>query len=80
MGLDGGEACQEESRLLAARCLAEQAYVQPYDVELDTEEELRDRLSMALTLYNRALDYAGDLVSPHKCHFLYGRFFLVLLY
>ncbi|CAL8347524.1 tetratricopeptide repeat protein 22 [Gadus morhua] len=63
MGLDGGEACQEESRLLAARCLAEQAYVQPYDVELDTEEELRDRLSMALTLYNRALDYAGDLIQ-----------------
>jgi len=63
MGLDGGEACQAESRLLAGRCLAEQAYVQPYDVELDTEETLRDRLSMALTLYNRALDYAGDLVS-----------------
>ena len=82
MGLDGGEACQEESRVLAARCLAEQAYVQPYDVELDTEEELRDRLSTSLTLYNRALDHAGDLVSPHlQRRFLYGPlFFFMSLY
>ena len=66
MGLGGGEACQEESRLLAARCLAEQAYVQPYDVELDGEDGLRERLGAALSLYNRALDHAGDLVRPHK--------------
>lgn len=62
MGLDGGEDSQEEARILAARCLAEQAYVYPYDVELDSEEDLRDRLTAALTLYNRALDYGGQLV------------------
>lgn len=62
MGVDGGEASQEESRLLAARCLAEQAYVYPYDVELDSEDDLRERLTAALTLYNRALDYGGHLV------------------
>lgn len=62
MGLDGGEASQEEARLLAARCLAEQAYVYPYDVELDSQDNLRERLTAALSLYNRALDYGGQLV------------------
>lgn len=62
MGLDGGEASQEEARLLAARCLAEQAYVYPYDVELDSQDVLRERLTAALSLYNRALDYGGQLV------------------
>ncbi|XP_075943379.1 tetratricopeptide repeat protein 22 [Anarhichas minor] len=62
MGLDAGEAFQDEARLLAARCLVEQAYVHPYDVELANEEVLRDRLTAALTLYNRALDYGGQLI------------------
>lgn len=62
MGIDGGEASQEETRLLAARCLAEQAYVFPYDVELDSEDDLRERLTEALRLYNRALDYGGHLI------------------
>ncbi|XP_030583974.1 tetratricopeptide repeat protein 22 [Archocentrus centrarchus] len=62
MGLDGGEASQEEVRILAARCLVEQAYVFPYDVELDNEDDLRERLNAALTFYNRALDYGGDLI------------------
>ncbi|XP_054458922.1 tetratricopeptide repeat protein 22 [Anoplopoma fimbria] len=62
MGLDAGEAFQEEARLLAARCLAEQAYIHPYDVELDSEEDLRDRLTAALTLYNRALVYGDQLI------------------
>lgn len=62
MGLDGGEASQEEARLLAARCLAEQAYVYPYDVELDSQDDLRERLTAALSLYSRALDYGGQLV------------------
>ncbi|XP_020508396.1 tetratricopeptide repeat protein 22 [Labrus bergylta] len=62
MGLDAGEASQEEARVLAARCLAEQAYVYPYDVELDSEEDLRERLTAALTLYNRALYYGGNLI------------------
>ena len=62
MGLDAGEATQEETRVLAARCLAEQAYVHPYDVELDSEDDLRERLTAALRLYNKALDYGGQLV------------------
>lgn len=62
MGLDGGEVSQAESRLLAARCLAEQAYVYPYDVELENEDDLRERLTAALTFYNRALDYGGQLI------------------
>ncbi|KAM6939425.1 tetratricopeptide repeat protein 22 [Lycodopsis pacificus] len=62
MGLDAGEPFQDEARLLAARCLVEQAYVHPYDVELANEEVLRDRLTAALTLYNRALDYGGQLI------------------
>ncbi|XP_062280823.1 tetratricopeptide repeat protein 22 [Scomber scombrus] len=66
MGLDAGEASQEETRLLAARCLAEQAYVYPYDVELESEDELRERLTAALILYNRALDYGGQLVSKEE--------------
>uniref|UniRef100_A0A8C9YLY4 Tetratricopeptide repeat domain 22 n=1 Tax=Sander lucioperca TaxID=283035 RepID=A0A8C9YLY4_SANLU len=66
MGLDGGEASQEETRLLAARCLAEQAYVYPYDVEMDSEDDLRDRLTAALTLYNRALDYGGQLLPVEE--------------
>lgn len=67
MGLEGGEASQEEIRILAARCLVEQAYVFPYDVEMDNEDDLRERLNDALTFYNRALDYGGDLVRrKHK--------------
>lgn len=62
MGIDAGEAAQDEIRLMAARCLAEQAYVYPYDVELDSEDDLRERLMSALTLYNRALHYGGHLV------------------
>ena len=62
MGLDAGQDFKAESRLLAARCLAEQAYAHPYDVELDRDEDLRERLTAALTLYNRALDYGGQLV------------------
>ncbi|KAM4628848.1 tetratricopeptide repeat protein 22 isoform 2-T2 [Polymixia lowei] len=61
MGLEAGEDFQAESRLLAARCLAEHAYAHPYDVELEREEDLRERLTVALTLYNRALDYGGEL-------------------
>lgn len=64
MGLDGGGASQEETRLLAARCLAEQAYVYPHDVELDSKDVLRERLTEALSHYNRALDYGGQLVRP----------------
>ncbi|XP_047442282.1 tetratricopeptide repeat protein 22 [Mugil cephalus] len=63
MGLNAGEASREETRVLAARCLAEQAYVHPYDVELDGEDDLRERLMAALTLYNRALVYGDDLIS-----------------
>lgn len=69
MGLDGGEASQEESRLLASRCMAEQAYAYPYDVELDSENDLRERLTTALTLYNRALVHGGQLVRrKHTRH------------
>lgn len=68
MGLDGGEASQEESRLLAARCLAEQAFAYPYDVELDSEDDVRERLVSALRLYNRALDYGGQLVRWRRSH------------
>ncbi|XP_028300371.1 tetratricopeptide repeat protein 22 [Gouania willdenowi] len=66
MGVDGGEASQEETRLLAARCLAEQAYVYPYDVELDGKEDLRERLMAAITLYTRALDYGGTLIPVEE--------------
>ncbi|XP_067454198.1 tetratricopeptide repeat protein 22 [Thunnus thynnus] len=66
MGLDAGEASQEETRLLAARCLAEQAYVYPYDVELESEDDLRERLTAALTLYNKALDYGGQLIPKEE--------------
>ncbi|XP_067086601.1 tetratricopeptide repeat protein 22 [Osmerus mordax] len=66
MGLEAGEAGQAESRLLAARCLAEQAYAHPYDVELDKEEDLRERLTAALTLYNRALYYGGQLIPTEE--------------
>ncbi|XP_061739697.1 tetratricopeptide repeat protein 22 isoform X1 [Nerophis ophidion] len=62
MGLEGGETSKEDTRLLAARCLAEQAYVHPYDVELEKDEDLRERLSAALLLFNRALDYGGHLI------------------
>ncbi|KAJ8388499.1 hypothetical protein AAFF_G00133750 [Aldrovandia affinis] len=62
MGLEPGESGQGEPRLLAARCLAEQAYAHPYDVELDVTGETQQRLTAALMLYNRALDYGGQLI------------------
>nr|XP_055069496.1 tetratricopeptide repeat protein 22 [Misgurnus anguillicaudatus] len=60
MGPEMGET-QMDCRLRAARCLAEQAYAHPHDVELDGDEVLRERLTTALMLYNRALDYGGEL-------------------
>nr|XP_023648598.1 tetratricopeptide repeat protein 22 [Paramormyrops kingsleyae] len=62
MGLASGEVAKGQSRLLAACCLAEQAYVHLYDVELDKEEDLRERLTVALMLYHRALDYGGQMI------------------
>lgn len=62
MVLDGGEASQDEIRIMAARCLVEQAYIFPYDIELDSDDDLRERLNTALSFYNRALHYGGDLV------------------
>uniref|UniRef100_A0A3B4BBZ0 Uncharacterized protein n=1 Tax=Periophthalmus magnuspinnatus TaxID=409849 RepID=A0A3B4BBZ0_9GOBI len=79
MGLDGGELTQVESRLLAARCLAEQAYVQPYDVELDNDDELRERLTSALTLYNRALDYGGQLLPVEEKRTWYFKMALIYM-
>ncbi|XP_048831893.1 tetratricopeptide repeat protein 22 [Brienomyrus brachyistius] len=66
MGLASGEAAKGQSRLLAARCLAEQAYAHLYDVELDNEEDLRERLTVALTLYHRALDYGGQMIPTEE--------------
>ncbi|KAL1022769.1 hypothetical protein UPYG_G00032060 [Umbra pygmaea] len=66
MGLQAGEVGQVESRISAARCLAEQAYAHPYDIELDHEEVQRERLSAALTLYKRALAYGGHQVPTEE--------------
>ncbi|MCI4375568.1 hypothetical protein PGIGA_G00111060 [Pangasianodon gigas] len=55
-----------EGRLRAARCLIEQAFAQPHDVELEREEDLQERLTTALTLYNRALHYGGELVPQEE--------------
>ncbi|XP_051987143.1 tetratricopeptide repeat protein 22 [Xyrauchen texanus] len=61
MGPEMGES-QTETRLRVARCLAEQAYAHPHDVELERDEDLRETLTAALMLYNRALDYGGELI------------------
>ncbi|KPP62119.1 hypothetical protein Z043_119711, partial [Scleropages formosus] len=66
MGLDHGELSSGEPRLLAARCLAEQAYAHPCDVDLNSDEDLRERLTAALTLYNKALRYGGQLVPTEE--------------
>ncbi|KAL6458156.1 hypothetical protein MHYP_G00333860 [Metynnis hypsauchen] len=57
---------QTDCRVRAARCLAEQAFAQPHDVELEKEEHLQERLTAALTLYNRALHYGGELVPEEE--------------
>ncbi|XP_032428992.1 tetratricopeptide repeat protein 22 [Xiphophorus hellerii] len=62
MGMNSGDDSQEETRLLAARCLAEQAYVYPYDVELDSDDNLREKLMSSLSLYSKALHYGGHLI------------------
>lgn len=62
MGLDAEEPTKEDTKQMAARCLAEQAYVYPYDVELEREDDLREKLTIALVFFNRALDYGGHLV------------------
>ncbi|KAM9384075.1 tetratricopeptide repeat protein 22 [Pholidichthys leucotaenia] len=66
MGLNAREASQEEYKLLSARCIAEQAYVYPHDIEVNNEEELRERLAAALTFYNRALGYGGQLIPTEE--------------
>ncbi|XP_017335119.1 tetratricopeptide repeat protein 22 [Ictalurus punctatus] len=65
MDLEANES-PTDSRLRAARCLIEQAFAQPHDVELDREEHLQERLTTALTLYNRALHYGGELVPQEE--------------
>ncbi|XP_030647866.1 tetratricopeptide repeat protein 22 [Chanos chanos] len=66
MGIKEGESAEVSCKIQAGRCLAEQAYAQPYDVELDRDEELRERLITSLMLFNRALDYGGDLVPVEE--------------
>ncbi|KAG5276417.1 hypothetical protein AALO_G00131770 [Alosa alosa] len=70
MGLGGGRGGEQDgpgrSSAAAARCLAEQAYTHPWDVELDEDEVLRERLTAALTLYNRALDYGAELIPTEE--------------
>ncbi|XP_015234139.1 PREDICTED: tetratricopeptide repeat protein 22 [Cyprinodon variegatus] len=66
MGMNSDEDYQEETRLMAARCLAEQAYVYPYDVELDSDDNLRERLMSALSFYNKALHYGGHLIPQEE--------------
>ncbi|XP_062411959.1 tetratricopeptide repeat protein 22 [Sardina pilchardus] len=65
MGLTGDGAGTGSGRS-AARCLAEQAYTHPWDVELHEDEVLRERLTAALTLYNRALDYGADVIPTEE--------------
>lgn len=62
-----------EGRIRAAWCLTEQAFAQLHDVEMEREEDLQERLTSALTLYNQALHYGGDLVRLHifKSGYLY---------
>ncbi|KAI4884712.1 hypothetical protein NFI96_024809 [Prochilodus magdalenae] len=57
---------QPDCRLRAARCLAEQAFAHLHDVELEKEVHLQERLTTALTLYNRALHYGGELVPAEE--------------
>lgn len=60
-----------EGKLRAARCLIEQAFAHIHDVELEREEDLQERLTTALTLYNRALHYGGELVRLVEKAFIY---------
>lgn len=66
MRVNSGDDFQEETRLLTARCLAEQAYACPYDVELDSDDSLRERLMSALSFYNKALNYGGELIPTDE--------------
>lgn len=66
MRVNSGDDFQEETRLLTARCLAEQAYACPYDVELDSDDSLRERLMSALSFYNKALNYGGQLIPTEE--------------
>ncbi|KAI7807293.1 tetratricopeptide repeat protein 22 [Triplophysa rosa] len=65
MGPEMGEN-QADCRLRVARCLAEQAYAHPHDVELERDEDSRERLTTALMLYNRALDYGGEQIPTEE--------------
>lgn len=78
------ETCEipTEGRLRAARCLVEQAFSQPLDVELEQEEDLQERLTTALTLYNQALHYGGELVRqglPEKPLFIYIEYLYIII-
>ncbi|XP_026869388.2 tetratricopeptide repeat protein 22 [Electrophorus electricus] len=65
MGTETDEG-QAECRLRTAQCLAEQAFAHPHDVDLGQDEDLQERLTAALALYNRALHYGGDLVPTEE--------------
>ncbi|GAA6093697.1 tetratricopeptide repeat protein 22 [Tachysurus ichikawai] len=55
-----------EGRLRASRCLTEQAFAQLHDVDLEREEDLQERLTTSLTLYNRALHYGAELIPQEE--------------
>ncbi|XP_042190913.1 tetratricopeptide repeat protein 22 isoform X2 [Callorhinchus milii] len=50
----------------AARCLAEHAFANAFDVGLHREEEHRQRLSTAVRLYDRALVYGHGQITPEE--------------
>ncbi|XP_030063152.1 tetratricopeptide repeat protein 22 [Microcaecilia unicolor] len=57
MGLGAPGVSDEDPRLRAARCLAEQGYAYIFDIGFVSEEDRMDKLSTGISLYNKALVY-----------------------
>ena len=60
MGLGDGDDDQDGPRLRAARCLAEQAYAHPWDVELEDEDVFRERLKDTVIYFGLFMPLFGE--------------------
>ncbi|XP_073419834.1 tetratricopeptide repeat protein 22 [Dendrobates tinctorius] len=56
----------DETRLMAARCLAEQGYAHAFDVGQMTDQDNMEKLIMGISLYDKAVAYGKHKISVEE--------------
>ncbi|XP_006005557.1 tetratricopeptide repeat protein 22 [Latimeria chalumnae] len=60
MNLESGESSEVESKLRAARCLAEHGYAYAFDISLVTEKDRMEKLIAGTKLFDKAITRGGQ--------------------